>query len=105
MGEYQEYSLRGRVFQTIRDNILNGVYQDNEELRENTIAQELGVSITPVREALRQLELEGLFCVGGIDHSSQSQTHTFLPGSALHSHNGTAIIIIKTPGLVKCFLY
>ena len=52
--------LRGHVFQTIRDNILNGVYRENEELRENTIANELGVSRTPVREALRQLELEGL---------------------------------------------
>lgn len=60
MEEYQEYSLRGRVFQVMRDNILNGVYQENEELRENTIAKELGVSRTPVREALRQLELEGL---------------------------------------------
>ena len=66
--------LRGRVFETIRDNILNGIYQENEELKENTIAQELGVSRTPVREALRQLELEGLVklvpnkgaCVTGI---------------------------------------
>ncbi len=74
MEEYQEYSLRGRVFQSIRENILNGVYEENEELRENTIAKELGVSRTPVREALRQLELEGLVkivpnkgaCVTGI---------------------------------------
>ena len=56
MEEYQAYSLRGRVFQSIRENILNGVYEENEELRENTIAKELGVSRTPVREALRQLE-------------------------------------------------
>lgn len=54
------YSLRARVFHSIRENILNGVYQENEELREITLAQELGVSRTPVREALRQLELEGL---------------------------------------------
>ena len=60
MGTNQENSLRGRVFQTMRDNILNGVYQENDELRENTLAVELGVSRTPVREALRQLELEGL---------------------------------------------
>ncbi len=60
MGTNQENSLRGRVFQTMRDNILNGIYQENDELRENTIAAELGVSRTPVREALRQLELEGL---------------------------------------------
>lgn len=54
------YSLRGRVFNRIREDILSGVYHENEELKENTIGAELGVSRTPVREALRQLELEGL---------------------------------------------
>lgn len=54
------YSLRGRVFNEIREGILSGKYKQNEELRENTLGQELGVSRTPVREALRQLELEGL---------------------------------------------
>lgn len=55
-----KYSLRGRVFNKLREDILSGQYHENEELRENTIGQELGVSRTPVREALRQLELEGL---------------------------------------------
>lgn len=54
------YSLSGRVFNRIREDILSGKYEQNEELRENTIGTELGVSRTPVREALRQLELEGL---------------------------------------------
>lgn len=55
-----KYSLRGRVFNRLREDILSGVYKENEELKENTIGIELGVSRTPVREALRQLELEGL---------------------------------------------
>lgn len=55
-----KYSLRGRVFHRIREDILSGKYAQNEELKENTIGIELGVSRTPVREALRQLELEGL---------------------------------------------
>ncbi|MBR3366296.1 MAG: GntR family transcriptional regulator [Lachnospiraceae bacterium] len=55
-----KYSLRGRVFTKIRDDILNGRYKENEELKEIKIGKELGVSRTPVREALRQLELEGL---------------------------------------------
>lgn len=55
-----KYSLRGRVFNRIREDILSGKYKQNEELKENTIGIELGVSRTPVREALRQLELEGL---------------------------------------------
>lgn len=54
------YSLRGQVFQAIREDILKGRYKENDELREATLGKELGVSRTPVREALRQLELEGL---------------------------------------------
>lgn len=63
MDEYQDHSLGGKVFQKIREDILNGKYKENDELRENTIAKELGVSRTPVREALRQLELEGLVSI------------------------------------------
>lgn len=55
-----KYSLRGRVFHKIRDDILNGKYKEHDELREAAIGEELGVSRTPVREAFRQLELEGL---------------------------------------------
>lgn len=54
------YSLSARVYRSIRDGILSGKYEKNTELREKTIGDELGVSRTPVREALRQLELEGL---------------------------------------------
>ena len=55
-----KYSLRGQVFHKIREDILSGEYHQNEELKEASIGNELGVSRTPVREALRQLELEGL---------------------------------------------
>lgn len=60
MEEYQDRSLRGRVFEKLREDILSGAYKDHDELKEITIGEELGVSRTPVREALRQLELEGL---------------------------------------------
>lgn len=58
-----KYSLRGRVFHRIREDILSGKYSENEELKEATIGAEFGVSRTPVREALRQLELEGLVSI------------------------------------------
>ena len=67
MEEYQDHSLGGRVFHKIRGDILNGKYKENDELRENTIGKELGVSRTPVREALRQLELEGLVTISHKD--------------------------------------
>lgn len=53
-------SLRSKVFNSIRQDILNGKYQRGDELTESGLGTALGVSRTPVREALRQLELEGL---------------------------------------------
>lgn len=55
-----KYSLRGRVFHKLREDILSGKYEELEELKEVAIGEEMGVSRTPVREAFRQLELEGL---------------------------------------------
>ena len=57
------YSLSARVYNHIRDGILSGRYKDGDELKEMTIGEELGVSRTPVREALRQLDLEGLITI------------------------------------------
>lgn len=62
MGE-DNYSLSSRVFHRIREDILSGKYLADEELKEKAIGEELGVSRTPVREALRQLELEGLITI------------------------------------------
>ena len=53
-------SLREKVFQKLREDILKGKYKKGDELVECTIGKELGVSRTPVREAVRQLALEGL---------------------------------------------
>ncbi|MCR5202304.1 MAG: GntR family transcriptional regulator [Lachnospiraceae bacterium] len=58
-----KYSLRSKVFNKIREDILSGVYKENEELKEAAISKKLGVSRTPVREALRQLELEELVTI------------------------------------------
>lgn len=53
-------SLRGRVFVKLENDILNGKYKQGESLNESKVADALKVSRTPVREAIRQLELEGL---------------------------------------------
>lgn len=63
MGDNQGVSLRKRVFHKLRDDILNGRYKEKDELKEITLSEELGSSRTPVREALRQLELEGLVSI------------------------------------------
>jgi DNA-binding GntR family transcriptional regulator len=53
-------SLQSRVFSQLQNDILNGLYEPGDSLIEKKLSDELGVSRTPVREALRQLELEGL---------------------------------------------
>ena len=52
--------LRDVVFNTLRDAILTGKLVPGERLMENQLAEKLGASRTPVREALRMLELENL---------------------------------------------
>ena len=52
--------LRDVVFKTLRQAIIQGEFQPGERLMEVTLANHLGVSRTPVREAIRMLELEGL---------------------------------------------
>ena len=52
--------LRDVVFNTLRQAILRGEMEPGERLMEIQLAQKLGVSRTPIREAIRKLELEGL---------------------------------------------
>jgi len=52
--------LRDVVFNTLREAILKGDFAPGERLMEKQLAERLGVSRTPVREAIRKLELEGL---------------------------------------------
>ncbi|HPQ10354.1 MAG TPA: GntR family transcriptional regulator, partial [Bacillota bacterium] len=52
--------LRELVFEAIREAIINGTLRPGERLMEEALAEELGVSRTPVREAIRKLELEKL---------------------------------------------
>jgi DNA-binding GntR family transcriptional regulator len=58
MDEY--LPLRDVVFNTLRNAILTGELSPGERLMEIKLADKLGVSRTPIREAIRKLELEGL---------------------------------------------
>lgn len=54
------FSLTDEIADIIRDRILKGEYKIGEKIKENQIATELRVSRTPIREAFKQLENEGL---------------------------------------------
>jgi DNA-binding GntR family transcriptional regulator len=53
-------TVASMTLDAIRDGILHGNYAEGEPLRQDALADELGVSRIPIREALRQLEAEGL---------------------------------------------
>lgn len=53
-------SLRDQVVQAIRDAIIQGKFKPGEKVPEHDLAEQLGVSRTPIREAIRILEQQGL---------------------------------------------
>jgi len=59
-GFSNSFSLTDEIADIIRDRILKGEYKIGEKIKENQIATELRVSRTPIREAFKILENEGL---------------------------------------------
>jgi len=59
----QQEALRDRVVTAIRDAIVQGRLRPGEKVPEDDLAQRLGVSRTPIREAIRILEQQGLVSV------------------------------------------
>lgn len=55
-----EKTIKQKVLESIRDAIMRGYFESGQQLRQDEIAFQLGVSRIPVREALMQLETEGL---------------------------------------------
>ena len=56
----QRQTVASMTVEALRERILRGDFPEGEPLRQDALAEELGVSRIPVREALRQLEAEGL---------------------------------------------
>src|SRR3954471_5557932 len=60
LSQIRTVSLREQVVQQIRTAIIEGRIKPNDHLTEMTLTEQLGVSRTPIREALILLEREGL---------------------------------------------
>ena len=60
MREFKTTSLADQVFEKLENDIIQGVYPKGEILTELKLVEQLGVSRTPIREALRRLEQERL---------------------------------------------
>ncbi len=56
----KQKSIREQVYESLKEAIVNGEIESGEKIIELEYAEKFGVSRTPLREALRMLELEGL---------------------------------------------
>ncbi|MBQ7968683.1 MAG: GntR family transcriptional regulator [Clostridia bacterium] len=65
MADFKTVSLADQVFEKLENDIIVGVYPRGEILTELKLVEELGVSRTPIREALRRLEQERLIRESG----------------------------------------
>lgn len=65
MKEFKSISLATQVFEKLEEDIITGVYPRGEILTELKLVEQLGVSRTPIREALRRLEQERLILESG----------------------------------------
>ena len=60
MREHRTISIADQIFEQLERDILTGKYQRGEVLSELRLSAELGVSRTPIREAVRRLEQENI---------------------------------------------
>ena len=60
MAKRQFLTLKDQVYQSLKEDICSGRFEGGQRLQEIELAEELSVSRTPVREALRQLVYDGL---------------------------------------------
>ena len=65
MKGFKTVSLADQVFEQLENDIIQGIYPRGEILTELKLAEQLGVSRTPIREALRRLEQERLISDAG----------------------------------------
>jgi len=73
--------IRHRIFDELRDAIMSCALQPGSELREGELAQQYGVSKSPIRDALQKLEFEGLVQI------ASRQGHRVVPISVGDAHD------------------
>jgi DNA-binding GntR family transcriptional regulator len=82
-GMLKRQTVTEAVAEALRERILAGTYAEGENLRQDALATELGVSRIPIREAFRQLEAEGLV--------------------TLHAHRGAVVSSLSLDEIAELF--
>ena len=76
MRTFHTTSLADQVFEKIENDIITGAYSRGEILTELKLAEDLGVSRTPIREAIRRLEVEDFPVIVIIDSEGNNLYET-----------------------------
>src|ERR1700722_6279752 len=88
---FRANQLAGQAYRGSREGIATGLFSAGERVTERGLAARLNVSATPVREALRRLEQEGLIervsarQLRVVDHSSGTLRELLLAGAVLRA--------------------
>ena len=97
MREFKTTSLADQVFERLENDIIQGVYQKGEILTELKLVDQLGVSRTPIREALRRLEQERLIADSGKGTVVLGITEDDIPWMAENCMKVSAASIANNP--------
>ena len=64
LGNISVQLLKHRAYEEIKQRIINFTLRPNEQLIEQRLAEQLGISKSPIRESIQRLEQEGWVCHG-----------------------------------------
>src|SRR4030042_3818396 len=76
-------TLRDLAYNALRDAIINGVLGPGDRIKERDFAKQLNISTTPIKEALRRLEQEGLVVNNSVSEAPPLE-EIYLIRAALH---------------------
>jgi len=104
-------SISDQTYDLLRQSIVSGEFGANEELPEEKISKQIGVSRTPLREALRRLAADGLVV---LQKGKPARVATFTMQGALHlmevrtlleTHNLRTITPIRSQATIEQLQY
>lgn len=96
-GKLSKRSLKDQVYELVKSRILDLEYKCGEEINLNALAKELGVSNTPIREAMSVLENEGLITL-----NSYSTPHVVKFDSDIFRETWDAVLVLLLGGYELC---